>query len=77
MLFSCLCRRHICFQNLFSFWIIQIQTRFVYGKYKELSVRLFRTYLDTPYMYHLDIRQRSKFKCTRIGLVCNGICCRP
>ena len=36
-------------KTAFSFWVIREQARFIYGKQRDLSVRLYRNYLDSPY----------------------------
>lgn len=41
-------------KNLFSFYIVYIQSRFIFRKQYDLAVRLYATYLDADYRYSLD-----------------------
>lgn len=36
-------------KTVFSFWVVKVQARFIFGKQRDLSVRLYRNYLGMPF----------------------------
>ena len=42
------------FKSLYLAYLVYVQAKFIYSVQKNISTRLYRTYLDQPYSFHLN-----------------------
>ncbi|MBE6379324.1 MAG: ABC transporter ATP-binding protein [Lentisphaerae bacterium] len=60
-------------KNLFNYYVLRLQCKFIYRKQHDLSVRLFRGFLESDYLF-LTSRTPGEFSAgiQRVNLACEG-----
>lgn len=75
MVFCCILLGSIyAVKNIFSLWIVQVQSAFVFRKHWEWCDRLYHIYLRAPYAYHLEhAAAELNNNIIRVSQVCAGV----
>ena len=60
-------------KNLFSYWVLKLQSKLIYRKQHELNVRLFRSFICADYSFIAKISPAElAARSQRVGLACEG-----
>ena len=60
-------------KNVFYYWVLQLQSRLIYSKQHELSVRLFRKFVTADYQYLCQTPAGElSARCGRVAMACEG-----